>query len=233
KANGRSEDAARDFSPYLVTLLDPTNVASEAYRTLRANLIYGSVDSPPRVVVITSPGRREGKSITCTNLGVVLAEVGKSVLIIDCDLRHPTMHRVFGLGSSWGLITVLVQECSLKDALDEPAEGLNILTVGPVPPNPTEVLSSQRFAELVRQVRERYDYVLLDGPPVGPVSDPAILSIHADSALLVIDARKTRKMALHQSIRSLETVGADVLGVVMNNARALGSNGYYRRASRW
>jgi capsular exopolysaccharide synthesis family protein len=227
KGQARGAELAGDLSRYLVTLLSPTSVASEAYRTLRANLLYGVVDDPPKVILITSPGRGEGKSITCANLGVVLAQVGKNVLIIDGDLRKPAMHRVFGIDDSRGLITVLVQECNLQDALDEPLEGLEVLTVGPSPPNPTEVLSSQRFANLVRQARERYDYVLIDGPPVGQVSDPAILSVHADGTLLVIDAQDTRKVALRQSIGKLESVGAEVLGVVLNNARELEGDGYY------
>jgi capsular exopolysaccharide synthesis family protein len=224
---GREEKEARNLSGHLVTLLDPTDVASEAYRTLRTNLLYAFVDDPPKVIVFTSPGRREGKSITCANLGVVLAQAGRSALIVDCDLRKPAMHQVFGLDNSRGLITVLVKEGSLQDTWHEPIEGLKVLTVGPAPPNPAEVLSTQRFAELVGQVREEFDYVLLDGPPVGPVSDSAILSVHADGALLVVDAQNTRKVAVRQSVRSLEAVGANVLGVVMNKAQAFGTNEYY------
>jgi capsular exopolysaccharide synthesis family protein len=232
KKKDRGVELAGDLSSYLVTLRDPTNVASESYRTLRANLLFGLVDDPPRVIVITSPGQGEGKSITCANLGVVLAQVGKNVLIIDCDLRKPAMDRVFGLDNSRGLITVLVQECGFGEATDQPLEGLEVLTVGPSPPNPTEVLSSQRFANLLWQVREQFDYVLIDGPPVGPVSDPAILSVYADGTLLVIDAQNTRKGALRQSVRSLQAVGAEVLGVVMNNARDLYGDGYYGHARR-
>jgi receptor protein-tyrosine kinase len=224
---GREEKEARNLSGHLVTLLDPTDVASEAYRTLRTNLLYAFVDNPPKVIVFTSPGRREGKSITCANLGVVLAQAGRSALIVDCDLRKPAMHQVFGLDNSRGLITVLVKEGSLQDTWHEPIEGLKVLTVGPAPPNPAEVLSTQRFAELVGQVREEFDYVLLDGPPVGPVSDSAILSVHADGALLVVDATNTRKVAVRQSVRSLEAVGANVLGVVMNKAQAFGTNEFY------
>ena len=224
---GREEKEARDLSGHLVTLLNPTDAASEAYRTLRTNLLYAFVDNPPKVIVFTSPGRREGKSITCANLGVVLAQAGRSALIVDCDLRKPAMHNVFGLDNSRGLITVLVKERSLQDTWREPIEGLKVLTAGPVPPNPAEVLSTQRFAELVGQAREEFDYVLLDGPPVGPVSDPAILSVHADGALLVVDAQNTRKVAVRQSVRSLEAVGANVLGVVMNKAQAFGTNEYY------
>lgn len=224
---GREEGENRDLSGQLVTLLDPTNVASEAYRTLRANLLYAFVDDPPKVILVTSPGRGEGKSITCANLGVVLAQVGKSVLIVDCDLRKPAVHDAFGLGNARGLITVLVKEGSLQNTWNEPMEGLKVLTVGPIPPNPAEVLSTQRFAELVREAREEFDYVLLDGPPLGPVSDSAVLSVHADGSLLVIDSQSTRKVAVRRSVRDLEAVGGDVIGVVMNKAQGFGINDYY------
>lgn len=224
---GREEGESRDLSGQLVTLLDPTNVASEAYRTLRANLLYAFVDDPPRVILVTSPGRREGKSITCANLGVVLAQVGKSVLVVDCDLRKPAVHDVFGLGNAQGLITVLVKERSLQDTWDQPMEGLRVLTAGPTTPNPAEVLSTQRFAEFMGQVREEFDYVLLDGPPLGPVSDSTILSVHADGSLLVIDSQNTRKVAVRRSVRDLEAVGGDVIGVVLNKAQGFGINDYY------
>lgn len=210
----------------LVTILDPKSVASEAYRTLRANLIYALVDDPPKVIVVSSPGPQEGKSITSANLGVVLAQVGKNVMMVDCDLRKPAVHKIFGLDNSQGLVNVLVRECSLQDAWHEPMAGLKVLTAGPIPPNPAELLSSQRFAGLVRQVREEFDYVLVDAPPVGLVSDPAILSSHGDGVLLVIDAQNTRKVALRQGMRSLEAVGANVLGVVMNRVEA-SESGYY------
>lgn len=217
---------SNNISGHLVTILDPGSVASEAYRTLRTNLLYARVDDPPKVIVVSSPGQREGKSTTCANLGVVLAQVGKNVLIVDCDLRKPAMHKIFGLGNSRGLVNVLLKECVLQDAWHEIVAGLKILTVGLVPPNPTELLSSQRFADFVRQVREEFDYVLVDASPVRLVSDPAILSAHGDGVLLVIDAQNTRKVALRQSMRSLEAVGANVLGVMMNRVEALESSYY-------
>jgi capsular exopolysaccharide synthesis family protein len=227
KGADRGAELAGDLAGYLVTLRDPLSVASEAYRTLRANLLYGVVDDPPKVIVITSPGRGEGKSITCANLGVVLAQVGKSVLVVDCDLRKPTLHSVFGLGNEQGLITALVKEGSLQDTWDQPMEGLRVLTVGPTPPNPAEVLSTQRFAELMRQLREEFDYVLLDGPPLEHVADSAILSVHADGSLLVIDSQNTRKVAVRRSVRDLEAVGGEVIGVVMNKAQGFGISNYY------
>jgi capsular exopolysaccharide synthesis family protein len=206
--------------------MDPASEFAEAYRSLRTNLFYALVDSPPKVVVLTSPGPGEGKSTTCANLGVVLAQADKRTLILDCDLRKPVMHRYFGTRNIAGMVDVLVGKYGLEDVWHEPLTTLKMVTVGPVPPNPTELLSSNRFSELLAGVRERFDYVLVDAPPIGPVSDPAILATKGDGVLMVLDAQNTRKAALRQAVRSLEAVGANVLGTVMNNVKA-SRGGYY------
>jgi receptor protein-tyrosine kinase len=202
----------------LVTVLDPTSPAAESYRTLRTNLLYAAfVDEPAKVVVLTSPGPGEGKSTTCANLGVVLAQAGKDVLIVDCDLRKPVMHRVFGFRNLGGIVDVWVGERKLQEVWKEPVEGLKVVPVGRIPPNPTELLGTKRFSKLLASFREEFDYVLVDASPVGPVSDPAILATLGDGVLLVSDAQNTRKGSVRQAMRSLEAVGAKVLGTVMNN----------------
>jgi len=223
---GESETPAEALPDNLVTVTDPNGTASEAYRTIRTNLLYSLVDLPLQVVVLTSPGPREGKSTTCANLGVVLAQADKKTLVLDCDLRRPVLHKVFGLRNLWGLVNVLAAERKLEEVWHEPLPGLKVVTVGPVPPNPAELLGSQRFAELLEAFREQFDYVLVDAPPVELVSDPAILATQGDGVLLVVDAQKTRKGAVRRSMRSLEAVGANVLGLVMNNVKA-GKDGYY------
>ena len=222
----RKEDDTTDLSWRLVTLLDPASVAAEDYRSLRANLLYALVDDPPKVIVLTSPGPREGKSTTCANLGVVLAQADKRTLILDCDLRKPVMHRIFELRNLRGVVNVLAGQRTLQEVWQEPLSGLKVVTVGPVPPNPTELLSSRRFAELLASVREDFDYVLIDAPPVELVSDPAILATQGDGVLLVLNAQDTRKGSLRDSMRSLETVGASVLGTVMNNVKRSKGNYY-------
>jgi receptor protein-tyrosine kinase len=212
----------------LVTVLDPTSAAAEAYRTLRTNLLFALddnppiVDNPPKIIVLTSPGTREGKSTVCTNLGVVLAQVGKDVLIVDCDFRKPVTHKFFGIRNLYGVVDVLEGERKLQESWKEPVEGLKVVPAGPVPPNPTELLSTRRFSELLASAKEEFDYVLVDAPPVGMISDPAILAIQADGVLLVSDAQNTRKKSVLQAISSLETVGANILGTVMNNVEASG-----------
>jgi capsular exopolysaccharide synthesis family protein len=203
----------------LITVLDPGSAASEAYRALRTSLLYAQVDTPPKVILVTSPGTTEGKSTVCANLGVVLSQAGKRVLIADCDFRRPVMQDVFGLGDARGIVNVLAGECDLQEAYQEPLPDLKVLPVGAVPPNPAELLSSQRLAELLLTVREDFDYVLLDSSPTKFVSDPAILAAQSDGVLLTFSAQKTRKGDVRRAVHALTVVGANILGTVMNNVK--------------
>ncbi len=208
-----------DLSGSLVTIRNPTSPSAEAYRGLRTSLLYTFVDSSPRVVVFTSPNRGEGKTTTCANLGVALSQVNNNTLIVDCDLRQPAMHKVFAVSNLYGLVNVLVGEYDLQEACHEPSPGLKVLTAGPIPPTPAELLSSEQFANFIDRARHQFEYVLIDVPPILLVSDPIIVARHSDGALLVLDAQSTRKGSVRQSMRSLEAVGTTVLGTVMNNAK--------------
>lgn len=227
KAKQRKQEEAEPRQEALTTVLDPTGGASEDYRTLRTSLLYSLVDAPPKAIVITSPGPGEGKSTTCANLGVVLAQAGKRTLIVDCDLRKPRMHQLFGIRNLQGLVNVLVGERSLEEvARDAAVPDLKVVTSGPIPPNPSELLGSRRFSELLDLARQDFDYLLLDTPPVEAVSDATILAGQTDGTLLVFNARNTRKGAVRQSVHSLQTVGAKVLGTVMNSVKT-GKGDYY------
>lgn len=230
KQQALGEEKDGDLGERVVTVLDPKGTASEDYRTLRTNLLYALVDTPPKVIAITSPGPTEGKSTTCANLAVVLTQADKNTLIIDGDLRKPAMHRVFGVRNFAGVVNVLAGEHDLREVWHEPLTGLKVVTAGPVPPNPADLLGSRRFAQLVGQVREEFDYVLIDTPPIELVSDPAILATQTDGVLLVVDAQKTRKGAVRQAMRNLEAVGAKVLGTVMNNVKDSRGGYYYGQA---
>lgn len=228
---GYDEDARRpdevDRLPAeLVTVSDPAGVAAEAFRTLRTSLLYSLVDDPPKVIVVTSPGAGEGKSTACANLGVVLAQAEKSTLIVDCDLRKPRMHKMFGLRNFRGVVDVLIGENEPRETYQEPLPGLKVMTTGPVPPNPTELLGSRRFAEFLEKMRREFDYVLVDVPPVQLVSDPVVVATQGDGVLLVLDAQKTRKRAAQRSIVRLESVGAKIIGTTLNNVRSLGGDSY-------
>jgi capsular exopolysaccharide synthesis family protein len=215
----RGEEHANDYSSeYLVTITSPDHAASEAYRTLRTNLLHALGDDPPKAIVVTSPGPMEGKTITCANLGVVLAQTDKNTLILDCDLRKPTLHKIFGLQNLRGVVDLLTGERKLQEVWQEsPLLGMKIVTAGPIPPYPAELLYSRRFAQLLDQARQGFDYVLLDSPPTQLVSDPLILAAQGDGVLLVIDLQNTRKGSVQRSMRSLEAAGANLLGTVMNN----------------
>jgi capsular exopolysaccharide synthesis family protein len=212
------KDKGGTLSEHLVTLLDPAGMPSEAYRSLRTNLLYTVVDAPPTVILITSPGSADGKSTTCANLAVVLAQAGKETLVIDGDLREPSLHRIFGVPNVSGVVNVLSGEHDLSEVCAEPFPGLKMLPTGPIPPYKAELLSSDRFAELIGQARRLFDYVLIDSPPTELVSDPMIIAAQADAVLLVLDSRETSKGSLRKAMRDLEAVGASVLGTVMNKA---------------
>ena len=210
-----------ELSGNLVTVVEPASPASEAYRTLRTSILYAQVDAPPKVIVVTSFGTEEGKSTVCANLGVTLAQAGKTTLVVDCDFRRPVMHKIFGLSMSEGVVNVLVGERDLEQVCQEPLPGLslNVVTVGPLPPNPAELLGSRRLIEFLSIVREKFDYVLIDSPPAGLVSDPAILAAQGDGVLLAVDAQKTRKGEVRRVMRRLNSVGAMVLGTVLNKVK--------------
>jgi capsular exopolysaccharide synthesis family protein len=226
KRQARIELAKDDFSRQLTTLDEPAGGASEAYRTLRASLLRILTMSPPAVIVLTSPGPSEGKSTTCANLGVALAQAGHKTLIMDCNLRGPVLHKVFGLSNSYGLVDVLTNGHDLQDLLREPPlTNLNVVTAGPIPPNPTELLGSGQFSEVIRGARERFDYVLLDSPQllaagptsIGSFADPLELGSRADGVLLVLDAQGTTRNALRRAMRTVESTGSSILGLVVNN----------------
>jgi len=221
------KDQVGTLSEPVVTLLDPAGMASEAYRSLRTSLLYAAAaDAPQTVILITSPGFADGKSITCANLAVVLAQADKETLVIDGDLREPSLHRIFGVPNVSGVVNVLSGEHDLLEVCKEPFPGLKIISAGPIPPHPAELLSSGRFAELVGQARLQFDYVLIDSPPTESVSDPMIIATRADAVLLVLDSEVTSKGSLRKAMRNLEAVGANVLGTVMNKARKAETGSY-------
>jgi receptor protein-tyrosine kinase len=211
---------ANAYLRQLVTAQDPENVASEAYRTLRTNLLYAFVDDPPQAIVLTSPGSREGKSTACANLGTVLSQVGKSVLLLDCDLRNPVQHRIFGLSNRYGIADILAGQRSLPEVWQEPLPGLKVIGAGSIPFDPAGLLSSRGFSRLVEEARRQFDYLLIDSPPIELTSDPAILATKVDGVLLVLDAQRTPRRAFENSVRSLDIVGAKLLGTIMNNVDA-------------
>lgn len=213
----------------LVAQTAPRSPAAEAYRVLRTNLQFSSLDKPLRTLMVTSPGPGEGKSTTVANLALVIAQAGSRVLLVDADLRRPNIHKLFQLPNSTGLTTALLQIGDhVVDFIQDTGQGhLHVLTTGPIPPNPAELVGSARMHELIELLQDRYDFVLIDSPPVLAVADAAILSNQVDGTLLVASAGETRFDMLARALERLESVGTRPLGIVLNKLTARSSGQYY------
>lgn len=225
---------ANHRSDSLVTLTSPRSPVSEAYRTLRTNLEFSSLDQPLRTMVVTSPGPEEGKSTTLANLAVTLAHAEKRVILVDCDLRRPSQHEIFGLSNGVGLTTMVVDEEAMRDPplLETGVEGLQLLPSGPLPPNPSELVGSRRMAEIISALSERADIVLFDAPPVIAVTDAAVLASRVDGVLLVIKAGTTKRDHAKRAKALLDKVNAHVVGAVLNNIKMDTSYYSYYREKR-
>lgn len=190
--------------------------SAEAFRELRTNLQFLEVDHPPRVIVVTSAIPSEGKTTTAVNLAISLAEAGHHVALVEGDLRRPRVSKYLGLIGSVGLSTVLAGQAKVDEVLQPTRyEGLQAMASGPIPPNPSELLGSEASRALLVELRSKFDYVIIDGAPLLPVTDSAVLTTHADGALLVTRYGHTKSNELSRAIGNLETIGAHVLGVVL------------------
>jgi non-specific protein-tyrosine kinase len=212
----------------LVSRQNPTSSAAEAYRTLRTSIHFLALDRQLRILQVTSPNASEGKSTAVANLATVLARAGERVVVVSCDLRRPRIHEFFGLPNAEGFTSVLLGKASLASVL-QPVPGedrLLLLSAGPLPPNPSELLASQRTASLMSALKSSADIILLDCPPVLPVTDAAILSAHADGVLLVANSGSTSAKHVSRAIELLRQVGAPLTGAVLNGVSAEGAYGY-------
>ena len=219
----------------LVTIHDPGSPVSEAYRALRTNLTFASLDVPLRTLLVTSPGMEEGKSTLLANLAVCIAQTERRVLIVDADLRRPCLHELFDLPNDSGLTTLLADPQGLANPPVQPTtvSGLSVLTSGPLPPRPADLIASRRMEEVVASLAAQADMVLFDGPPINAVADTAILATRVDGVLLVVRERRTRREAVREAHDRLSRVNARVLGAVLTGVDADRSFAqYYGRRSR-
>ena len=201
---------------------------SEAFRTLRTNVQFTSVDTETKKIMVTSAGPREGKSSTVANLAVSMAQAGKSVLVIDADLRNPTQHKLFGLNNGQGLSVALVQDQDYQQYIRETAvPGVMVLTGGPIPPNPAELVGSNRMKRLIQELSTQYDVVLIDTPPIVAVTDAAILAQEVDGVILVLASGEVNKEYAQRAKELLDKVGAKILGAVLNKVDMKTSEYYY------
>jgi non-specific protein-tyrosine kinase len=214
----------------LITVSEPRSPISEAYRTLRTNLDFAGLDQALETLVVTSAGVGEGKSTTLANLAVVSAQAGRKVILVDADLRRPTLHQTFGLDNDTGLTSVMMDESALASPplQETKVEGLSILTSGPLPPNPADLMGSRRMEEVIAALSEQADQILFDTPPVVAVTDAAVLATKVDGVLLVISAGKTRREYARTAVQRLEQINARLVGTVLTNMQlGAGFKGYY------
>jgi capsular exopolysaccharide synthesis family protein len=211
----------------LITISNPNSPSAEAFRTLRTNIQYSSIDKKVQVVCVTSAGPGEGKSTIGSNLAVVMAEAGKKTLLIDCDLRKPSIHKAFKLSNSTGLSDLLAGRAVFEKTIQETGiESLQVLTSGMKPPNPSELLASSKMKKFIAALRMRYDFIVIDTPPVLLVTDAQLLVECSDGYLLVIASGEVDKDAAAKAQNLLEKVNAKILGAVLNKVES-SKGGYY------
>jgi capsular exopolysaccharide synthesis family protein len=203
----------------LVTITDPTSPASEAFRSLRMNLQFSSLDKPLRSLMVTSPGGGEGKSTTLANLAVTLAQVDQRVTIVDCDLRRPMLHTLFGLGNQTGISTMVLDEQALQHPpyQETPIKGLLLIASGVLPPRPGDMLGSKKMGLILERLLVDADIILLDAPPIMAATDASILATKVDGVLIVVSAGATKREQAQRSVERLRKVNAHIVGSVINN----------------
>ena len=189
----------------------------EAYKTLRANLLFSLSSAEKKIVVVSGSEPGAGKSTTCSNLAVLMAQTGSQVLLIDADLRKPTMHRVFHVNRQDGLTRLLLNMGDVENSIiKEVAPHLDLLPSGPIPPNPSELLGSVRMARLLHKLSEKYEYIFIDTPPINVVTDGLILSSRAAGTVLVARQNSTTYDELSEAVEKIKNVNGNLLGVVIN-----------------
>ncbi|MDE2750909.1 MAG: CpsD/CapB family tyrosine-protein kinase [Chloroflexota bacterium] len=204
----------------LITLSQPRSAASEAYRSLRTNLMFSSVESPIQTLLVTSAAREDQKSVTLANLAVTFAQSGNRTILVDADLRQPKQHEIWNSGNDRGLSSMMVEDSAIVQPplQDTAVDRLKIVSAGELPPNPADLLSGRRMDEIIAALKQRADYVLFDSPPILAATDAALLGIKLDGALLAIRAGETRRDHTTQARRALERVHVRIVGAVLTNA---------------
>lgn len=204
----------------LITLTDPRSAAAEAYRSLRTNLMFSSVENPIHTLLVSSTAKDEGKSITIANLAVTFAQGGYKTILVDADLRQPKQHEIWGIPNKEGLTKMMVDDASISNPplVKTDVDNLQILPSGTLPPNPADLLGGKRMGEIIGVLKARADYVLFDSPPVLAATDATLLGIKLDGALLAIEAGNTRRDQAAQAREALERVHVRIVGAVLTNA---------------
>lgn len=219
----------RNASDGLIAMKQPRSPVAEAFRVLRTNLRYSGIENPGGAMMVTSAGPGEGKSTTAANLAVSLAQVGKKIVLVDADLRRPSVHKLFGLKNDVGLSDLFSNEgVSLDRVLQKTSiDSLQVITSGSLPPNPAEMLDSRLMTQILASLRQNADLVILDTPPTLPVADASIIGSRCSGTVLVVDSGKTRTEIARRAIATLERANVKVVGIVLNKMGAKQASGYY------
>lgn len=214
------------------TFLNGVSPQGEAFRRLRTNIFAQGFRRLPKTLVVTSAEPGEGKSTIVANLAYALVQSGQTVIVVDGDLRRPVLHKLFNLPNKIGLNNILKQEATLAEAVQESGVGANVLTSGPLPPNPAELLDSPQMTALIKQMAEQFDMVLLDSPALVPVVDAAILASLVDATLLIVGRAQVQEKVVLAARRQLDHVNVKPIGVVINRAEQISSYKYYAEPGR-
>lgn len=214
----------------LITKKDPKSPISEAYRTIRTNIEFSNLDEEIKTIVVTSSQQNEGKSTVIANLAVSFASMeDKKVLVVEGDLRNPTVHRMFNVSNTHGITEILTNQKSFGECVHvTEVDGLHVLSCGKIPPNPSEMLGSKKMKFFIESLKDRYDYIFIDAPPIGIITDAGVISTYADGTMLIVASKEVDVEMVKVAKERLEKVNANVLGVVLNKfEEASGSYGYY------
>lgn len=212
----------------LVAYDDPSGMVSEQFKTIRTNIQFSSVGEELHSIMFTSSEPSEGKSTVSNNVAVTYADQGTKVILMDADLRRPTVHKTFGVSNHFGLSGYLAGNASLDEIIQPTmVDGLSVISSGPIPPNPSELLTSSKMATLLDDLKEKADLLIVDAPPVNTVTDAQLLGARVDGTILVVPQGIAVKAGVRRAKKSLEIVHANILGAIMNRVTAQKSGGYY------
>ncbi|MCM3630335.1 CpsD/CapB family tyrosine-protein kinase [Paenibacillus glycanilyticus] len=204
----------------LISIINPRSPVSETYRTLRTNIEFAAIDSALQVIMVSSAGPGEGKSTTIANLAVTYSQSDRKVVLIDADMRKPTAHKTFQISNRFGLSSVISQQSTLQEVIQSTdIPNMDVITAGPIPPNPAEMLASKRMTALLDELRTMYDIILVDTPPLLAVTDAQIAATKSDGVVLVVDQGRVKRQFAQKAIQNLQNVNARILGVVLNNVK--------------
>jgi capsular exopolysaccharide synthesis family protein len=228
---GSNEEEDESPQSPLLIAADPRSPLAEAYRHLRTSILLSTAGRAPRSLLITSSLPSEGKTTTATNTAISLAQTGAEVLIIDADMRRPRLHSVFGIGNDNGLSSLLASELSDRDVtnaiVQDERTKLHILTSGPIPPNPAELIGSEQMASLLKVLQKRFTHVVIDSPPIASFTDGVLIASLVDGVIMVVHAGRSSRQVVRRSRQLLQEIGAKIFGVVLNNVNINTKENYY------